>query len=92
MEDNYLNEIEEIINRKRKTNPLQQEYDKLFNAFYPMEEFYNVFKLGFVQALSIMKNDVSKYMCKDCNECLDIIIKSNRNDKVLDDYFNKLLK
>ena len=40
MEDtNYLNEIEEIINRKRRANPLQQEYNKLFNAFTPLKNF-----------------------------------------------------
>lgn len=38
MEDTkYLNKIEEIINKKREANPLQQEYNKLFNAFYPTE-------------------------------------------------------
>ena len=93
MEDTkYLNKIEEIINRKRKANPLQQEYNKLFNAFYPTEQFENIFKLGYVYAISFIKNDVSKYMCKDCNDYIDTMIKSNRDDKVLDDYFNKLLK
>lgn len=93
MEDTkYLNKIEEIINRKRKANPLQQEYNKLFNAMYPTEQFENIFKLGYVYALSFLKNDVSKYMCKNCNDYIDTIIKCNRDDKVLDDYFNKLLK
>ena len=93
MEDTkYLNEIEEVINRKREDNPLQQEFNKLFNAMYPTEQFENIFKLGYVYALSFLKNDVSKYMCKNCNDYIDVMIKSNRDDKVLDDYFNKLLK
>lgn len=93
MEDTkYLNKIEEIINRKREANPLQQEYNKLFNAMYPTEQFENIFKLGYAHAISFLKNDVSKYMCKNCNDYIDTIIKCNRDDKVLDDYFNKLLK
>ncbi len=93
MEDiKYLNQIEDIINEKRKSNPLQQEMDKLFNTMYPSEQFINVFKLGYVYALTGLKNEVSKYMCKDCNECLDTVIKCNREDQVISDYFEKLLK
>jgi len=92
MDSEYLNMIEEIMEKKRQANPLNQEISKLFNKMYPSDQFYNVFKLGYVHALSTLKNDVSKYFCKDCNEYLDMIIKVNREDETTNEYFEKLLK
>lgn len=92
MDKDYLNRIEEILKQKRQANPLNQEANKLFNEMFPVKQFEDVFKLGMVYMLSNVKNDVSKYLCRDCNDYIDAIVEVNRSDKVMNKYFDLLIK
>jgi hypothetical protein len=91
-DQDYLNKIEEIIQHKREADPLNQEATKLFNKMFPVEQFEDVFLLGYVYALSDIKNNVSKYLCKDCNEYINALIKAYRNNEVMNKYLNKFIK
>lgn len=88
----YLNKIEEIMEQKRKADPLNQEMNKLFNEMFPIKQFENVFTLGYAYAFSVLKNEISKYMCEDCNEYIDAIIKTGKNNEFLNNYFGKFIK
>lgn len=92
MDKEYMNKIEEIMEERRKANPLNQEMNRIFNEIYPVDKFYSVFKLGYAYMAATLKNDLYKYLCKDCKDYIDAIIKSTKEDKEIGDFLNKLLK
>jgi len=89
---NYLNKIEEIIEQKRKADPFCQEYNKLFNEIFPVKQFEDVYRLGSAHMLSFIKNEMSKYLCRDCNEYIDELIKVSRTNEITDKYLNVFIK
>ena len=81
------------MDQSNEQNILSQEFNKIYNETYPVEPLEKTYTLGYVSALSDMKNGFSKFMCKECIECIDLIIKQHReSNNVANNYFHKLLK
>lgn len=92
MDDKYISRIEEIMEERRKANPLNQEMNRLFEEMFPTDKFNSVFKLGSAHAIATFKNDLYKYFCKDCKDYIDLLIKSYKEDKEMCEMLNKLIK
>jgi hypothetical protein len=88
----YLNRIEEIMEFRRKENPINQEVTNLFNDMFPTKQFESVLRLGYAWALSDIKNHVSPYMCKDCNKYIDEVIKVNKTEEVMKKYLDRFIR
>lgn len=88
----FINKIEEMVEKRREMNPLQQEYNRLLNEIYPLETIENIYRLGYCDMLTTLKKDFSKYFCKDDQEVIDEIIKFARENKVMDEMIDKILK
>ena len=70
----FINKIEDIVEKRRKANPLQQEYNKLLNEIYPFETIEKFYKLGYCYMLIILKKELSKHFCKNDQKIIDEII------------------
>ncbi len=87
----FINKIEDMVEKRRRADPLQQEMDRLLNEIYPIETIGNVYKLGYCHAFAVLKKDFSKYFCEYDQEIVSEIIRNIRKDKVMDEIINKLL-
>lgn len=87
----FINKIEEMVEKRRKMSPLQQEYEKLLNEIFPIEATANIYRLGYCYMLVSLKKDLSKYFCKDDQKIIDELIKNTRKDKTMDEMIDKLL-
>ncbi len=88
----FINKIEEMVEKRREMNPLQQEYNRLLNEIYPLETIENIYRLGYCDMLTTLKKDFSKYFCKDDQEIIDEMIRNARKDRAIDEIISKLLK
>ncbi len=88
----YISKIENIVLEKWKENPLQQEFDRLFEEMYPVKQFENIYKLGAANMLATFKNYLDKHFCKDCRYVVDEVIKFNKQDREMNEFLIKLLK
>jgi len=86
----FINRVEEIVEKRRMANPLQQEYSQLINQIYPIKAIENVYMLGYCYMLTTLKKDFYKYFCEDDKKIIDEIIKSVRKSKDMDEILNKL--
>lgn len=88
----FINKIEDIVEKRRKANPLQQEYNRLVNEIYPIDTITNIYKLGYCDMLVNLKKNLSKYFCKDDQEVINEIIRLTRKEsKEMDEMIGKLL-
>jgi hypothetical protein len=87
-----LRKIEDALEYKRSQNPLIVEFNRLAEDVYPYKKLHSIFKLGQVNMLASIKNDIYKYLEKDGQECIDTIIKESiKYDEEMKNMLNKLL-
>lgn len=87
-----INKFEGILEYRRNQNPLNVEMNRLMEDVYPYKKLHSIFKLGQASILSALKNDVYKYMGKDGQDCIDLIIKENCNDEEMKEMLDKLIR
>lgn len=94
MEGNdFTDKMEKVINKKRESDPLIKEYNKIFKETFPVESFEKMFMLGQISVLAHLRNNTYEYMCKDCKNVIDFIIeKSIKKDEIAKEYLEKLTK
>jgi hypothetical protein len=92
MEKEYIERIEDIMEERKRKDPLYVEYDRIINKMFPTKEAEEIFTLGRVHMLSTIKNNMYKYMCKDCKEYFDILIESCKKTDNIKDMANKLIE
>ena len=55
----FISKVEEMIEERRRGNPLQQEYNRLLNEIYPVEAIESIYKLGYCYMLVSLKKALS---------------------------------
>ena len=92
MKKDYIERIENIMEERKRKDPLYVEYDRIINKMFPIKDVEEIFTLGRVYMLSTIKKDMYKYMCKDCKEYFDLLIESCKKIDNMKDVVNKLIE
>jgi hypothetical protein len=90
MDTKYIEKIENILEIRRKENPLKVEADRIWNNIVPSKELNELFVLGRISMLADIKKHAYQYMCKDCKEIIDLFIKQYQTDNEYKEMANKL--
>jgi hypothetical protein len=88
----FINKIEEITERRRKEDPVQQEMTKFTEMLYPSKALLGIYSLGYCSMLKMLKENLYQYFCKEDKELFDELVNVLKQNDDFKEILEKILK